>query len=312
MRLGSLLMATTATTTVAGRVIQIQENLSDKSISIGSFRHKQPQNSHRHRMPNRLNSSREPTDRPSNKEPNDKVQSLFGQQQSQTNSEFGQIYRVTCWEATGNARAGCIYQAPNKFRSGSVSHFWLSSESHKVRWIHFYDANVIPGSSNQYDDDYAIAHTDPNYNGVDFVNFIVMFENVDETASSIPDDSDWIVFSDPEETYDTAIFSFPSNYEGSSARTSIKTTRGHFNQDDIVLIKFPSAVKNLHFDLIDGMQILGVEEPGNYAETVTLTNIPRYITEIWFDFEYLDTVKENGIDPVGNWFDATTMTVNIY
>ena len=30
--------------------------------------------------------------------------------------------------------------------------------------------------------------------GVDFVNFIVMFENVDETASSIPDDSDWIVF----------------------------------------------------------------------------------------------------------------------
>ena len=63
--------------------------------------------------------------------------------------------------------------------------------------------------------------------------------------------------------------------------------------DDIVLIKFPSAVKNLHFDLIDGMQILGVEEPGNYAETVTLTNIPRYITEIWFDFEYLDTVKGN-------------------
>ena len=50
-------------------------------------------------------------------------------------------------------------------------------------------------------------------------------------------------------------------------------------------------MKNLHFDLIDGMQILGVEEPGNYAETVTLTNIPRYITEIWFDFEYLDTVK---------------------
>ena len=45
-----------------------------------------------------------------------------------------------------------------------MSHFWLSSESHKVRWIHFYDANVIPGSSNQYDDDYAIAHTDPNYN----------------------------------------------------------------------------------------------------------------------------------------------------
>ena len=52
-------------------------------------------------------------------------------------------------------------------------------------------------------------------------------------------------------------------------------------------------MKNLHFDLIDGMQILGVEEPGNYAETVTLTNIPRYITEIWFDFEYLDTVKGN-------------------
>ena len=63
MRLGSLLIATTATTTVAGRVIQIQENLSDKSISIGSFRHKQPQNSHHHRMPNRLSSSREPTDR---------------------------------------------------------------------------------------------------------------------------------------------------------------------------------------------------------------------------------------------------------
>ena len=63
MRLGSLALASTATTAVAGRVIQIQENLSDKSISIGSYRHKQPQTSHHYRMPNRIKSTKQQTER---------------------------------------------------------------------------------------------------------------------------------------------------------------------------------------------------------------------------------------------------------
>ena len=88
-----------------------------------------------------------------------------------------------------------------------------------------------------------------------------------------------------------AVFSFPSNYEGDNARTYIKTQKGHFDRTDIVLLKFPSAVKNLHFDTIDQMQIDGVVQPGNYAEAVTLTNIPPHVTEIWFDFDYLDTYK---------------------
>ena len=141
-----------------------------------------------------------------------------------------------------------------------------------------------------------------------------MFDSTSD--NSIPDDSDWIVYrnwwflteylgcpklqvlnfyhqksSDPAESYEMAVFSFPSNYEGDNARTYIKTKKGHFDRSDIVLLKFPSAVKNLHFDTIDQMQIDGVVQPGNYAETVTLTNIPPHVTEIWFDFDYLDTYK---------------------
>lgn len=59
------------------------------------------------------------------------------------------------------------------------------------------------------------------------------------------------------------------------------------------------------------MQISGIQA-GNYAQVITLTNIPPYIEEIWFDFEYLDSERGNGLDPVGNWFDATMTTVNIY
>ena len=36
--------------------------------------------------------------------------------------------------------------------------------------------------------------------------------------------------SDPAETYDTSVFSFPSNYEGNNARTSIKPQKGFFYQ----------------------------------------------------------------------------------
>ena len=57
------------------------------------------------------------------------------------------------------------------------------------------------------------------------------------------------------------------------------------------MIKFPTAVNNLHFDTIEGMVIQGIEKPGNFAEMVTLTNIPSYVNEIWFDFEYLDSEK---------------------
>ena len=98
-------------------------------------------------------------------------------------------------------------------------------------------------------------------------------------------------YSNPAETYDLAVFSFPSNYEGNNARTYVKSKTGHFNRSDIVLLKFPSAVKNLHFDTIDEMQIDGMIQPGSFAETVTLTNIPPHISEIWFDFDFIDTEK---------------------
>ena len=69
-----------------------------------------------------------------------------------------------------------------------------------------------------------------HFKGIDYVNFIVMFEQIGPNAMSIPDDKEWIVYSDPEETWNTALFSFPSNYEGKRARTNIRTATGHFRQ----------------------------------------------------------------------------------
>ena len=96
------------------------------------------------------------------KQPKDKVTSLLGSQSTEETVKNA-VYRITCWDATGEARAGCIYQAPTSFAHGQVSHFWLASDSHFVRWIHFYDANVVPTSSNPYNSDYAIAHSDPGF-----------------------------------------------------------------------------------------------------------------------------------------------------
>lgn len=297
---------------VQTRRIQIEENL-EKIISIEDLRSKNQKSEISERI---QPSIKEDDSYIRSKEPQNKVENLLGSQKSETNSKEGAVYRISCWDATGEARAGCIYQAPNRFSHGSVSHFWLASENHAVRWIHFYDANIVPGSSNPYTSDFSIAHKNPNFVGVDYVNFIVMFENIGKstgsTTGSIPDDNEWIVYSDPAETYETSVFSFPSNYEGNNARTSIKPQKGFFLQDDIVLIKFPTAVKNLHFDTIEGMGVNGVEGPEHFAEMVTLTNIPSYVNEIWFDFEYFESEKENGVDPGGNWFDATMITVNIY
>jgi len=293
--------------TITGRQIQIEnDRIDEKVIDINTIRSKDKSQSD---VISRIQPTAVDVSDLTRKQPKDKVTSLLGSQSTEE-AVKNAVYRITCWDATGEARAGCIYQAPTSFAHGQVSHFWLASDSHFVRWIHFYDANVVPTSSNPYNSDYAIAHSDPGFVGVDYVNFIVMFEsNEDE---SIPDDSEWIVYSDPAETYQMAVFSFPSNYEGNNARTYIKTQKGHFNRSDIVLLKFPSVVANLHFDTVDEMQITGMVQPGNYADTVTLTNIPPYVSEIWFDFDYLDTAKDDGLDPVGNWFDATMMTVNIY
>lgn len=63
-----------------------------------------------------------------------------------------------------------------------------------------------------------------------------MFEQLDQNAISIPNDSEWVVYSDPVETWNTALFSFPSNYEGNRARTNIRTVNGRFQQG-----------KNLHY-----------------------------------------------------------------
>ena len=77
-----------------------------------------------------------------------------------------------------------------------------------------------------------------------------------------------------------------------------------------MLVTFPSFVRNLHFDDVEGMVITGLE--GEFAQVVTLTNIPAYVNQIWFDFEYMDSFRGEGLDPVGNWFDATMTSVNIY
>ena len=45
----------------------------------------------------------------SRKEPKDKVTSLLGSQSNEPVKNA--VYRITCWDATGEARAGCIYQA---------------------------------------------------------------------------------------------------------------------------------------------------------------------------------------------------------
>lgn len=78
-----------------------------------------------------------------------------------------------------------------------------------------------------------------------------------------------------------------------------------------MLVTFPSIVRNLHFDDVEGMIVTGIE--GDFAQVVTLTNIPQYVKQIWFDFEYLDAHRGEGqLDPVQNWFDATMTSVNIY
>ena len=56
-----------------------------------------------------------------------------------------------------------------------------------------------------------------------------MFERVDQMAPSIPSDSDWIVYTDAEEFWDAALFSFPSNYDGNRARSYIQAESGAFN-----------------------------------------------------------------------------------
>ena len=63
-----------------------------------------------------------------------------------------------------------------------------------TRWIHFYDANIIPTHSNGFNHDYAIAHTNPFYTGIDYVNFIVMYENLVSDVPSVPPDNAWVVF----------------------------------------------------------------------------------------------------------------------
>lgn len=293
---------------ISAGIITIEDN-NDKHIDLNTFYKKDHDDGD-------LNRERlvPKTENPKNigygKEKNDKVTSLLGKQKPDT-SAYQNVHRITCWDGSGGARAGCIYQAPNKFVQGAVTHFWLSSNTHSIRWIHFYDANVVPEMSRSYHSDYAVSPEDSRFHGLDYVNFIVMFEQHDESAPDVPPDSEWIIYTNPEEQWKVALFSFPSNYEGNRARTNIRTSTGKFNQENIILIKFPSMVKNLHFDYIEGIQITGISEDG-YAEVVTLTNIPPYIKEVWFDFNYLDSERGEGMDPIGNWFDATMMLINIY
>lgn len=56
-----------------------------------------------------------------------------------------------------------LNSAPNQFKRGGVTHFWLASETHSIRWIHFYDANVVPTNSAPYQSDYAISHTNSKF-----------------------------------------------------------------------------------------------------------------------------------------------------
>jgi len=251
--------------------------------------------------------------RPSGKMENDKVGDLFGKQHAETNSRQGQVYRITCWQQTTSSRAGCIYQAPNEFKKASVTHFWLASTTHRVRWIHFYDALVIPGNSKSFQDDYAVTHTNSNFEGIDFVNFIVMFERVDQMAPSIPSDADWLVYSDVDEPWAAALFSFPSNYDGNRARSYVQAQNGAFHSGNVILLQFPAPVKDLHFDDLDDLDIEEIGSFGSYVSSVMISNITPGTGKIWFDFEYVDALRDEGLkDPSGNWFDASKTIVTVF
>ena len=56
-----------------------------------------------------------------------------------------------------------------------------------------------------------------------------MFEPTGEDVPSTPSDHEWIVYSDPSERWNTALSSFPSNYEGERARSNIRTAQGNFS-----------------------------------------------------------------------------------
>ena len=62
-----------------------------------------------------------------------------------------------------------------------------------------------------------------------------MFEPTGEDVPSTPSDHEWIVYSDPSERWNTALSSFPSNYEGERARSNIRTAQGNFSPGEIEL-----------------------------------------------------------------------------
>jgi hypothetical protein len=97
--------------TVNSRTVIIEDD-NQKNVNLESFHRKVQKGDHDLNQA-RLNPSLTNQSKFAPKVEQDKVSSLLGTQQANTNSQFGAVYRITCWDSSENGRAGCIYQGLN-------------------------------------------------------------------------------------------------------------------------------------------------------------------------------------------------------
>lgn len=93
--------------TVCSKYITIEDD-NQKNVNLETFHRKTVKEDNDLNQP-RLNPPLT-SNKIAQKLEKDKVSSLLGTQHSETNSEFGAVYRITCWDTSANGRAGCIYQ----------------------------------------------------------------------------------------------------------------------------------------------------------------------------------------------------------
>jgi len=97
---------------VDSKYITIEDD-NQKSVNLETF-HRKVSKEDNDLNQARLNPPLTNQSKFSQKVEKDKVSSLLGTQVSETNSEFGAVYRITCWDASADGRAGCIYQGISK------------------------------------------------------------------------------------------------------------------------------------------------------------------------------------------------------
>ena len=94
------------------KTITIEDD-NQKNVNFNTFRRKNPIRDN-DLSQQRLNPPIQSETKFSSKIKQDKVTSRLGAQQTQINSEFGAVYRITCWDVSANERAGCIYQGKRR------------------------------------------------------------------------------------------------------------------------------------------------------------------------------------------------------